>query len=106
MEEELELKKLRELLNKATAEYPKRCIEYAKCYKEYRMLLSKEMLIERDKGTPVTILSDIVRGKPNVAEAKEKEIITEGFYLSSKEAIQSYKLQIKILQERINKELE
>lgn len=106
MEEELELKKLRELLNKATTEYPKRCIEYAKYYKEYRMLLSKEMLSERDKGTPVTILSDIVRGKPNVAEAKEKEIITEGLYLSSKEAIQSYKLQIKILQERINKELE
>lgn len=106
MEEELELKNLISLLNKANSEYPKRAREYASAYKNYRMLLSKEMLLERDKGTPVTILGDIVRGKENVANAKEKEIIAEGLYLSCKEAIQSYKVQIKILKESINNEME
>lgn len=106
MEEELELKKLIGLLNKANSELPKRAREYAYAYKQYRMILSKELLLERDKGTPVTIISDIVRGKESVANAKELEIITEGLYVSCKEAINSYKVQIKILKESINNEME
>ena len=106
MEEELTMRELLSLLRKANSEIPKRSKDFAQAYKQYRMILSKELILEREKGTPVTILPDIVRGKENVANAKEQEIITEGLYKSCLEAINSYKLQIKILQERINKELE
>lgn len=101
-----EMNKLTELLNKANQELPKRAREYAEAYKNYRMILSKEIIIERDKGTPVTILVDIVKGKEEVAIAKQSEIITEGLYKSCLEAINSFKLQIKVLQERINRDID
>lgn len=100
------MNKLTELLNKANQELPKRAREYAEAYKNYRMILSKEIIIERDKGTPVTILVDIVKGKEEVAIAKQSEIITEGLYKSCLEAINSFKLQIKVLQERINRDID
>ena len=53
---------------------------------------------------PVTIAYDIARGTEQVANAKEQEIITECLYKSCQEAINTYKLQIKILQENINKD--
>ena len=101
-----EMNRLTELLNKANQELPKRAKEYAEAYKNYRIILSKEIILERDKGTPVTILVDIVKGKEEVATAKQNEIITEGLYRSCLEAINSFKLQIKVLQERINKDID
>ena len=54
---------------------------------------------------PVTIAYDIARGKEEIANAKEQEIITECLYKSCQEAINTYKLQIKIIQAQINNEL-
>lgn len=53
---------------------------------------------------PVTIAYDIARGKQEIAEAKENEIVTESLYESCKEAINSYKLQIKILENQLDRE--
>lgn len=102
-----EIKKMQELntyLTTALAEYKKRGIDYAKAYKNYRVLLSQELLRLKAEGMPVTIAYDIARGTEQVANAKEQEIITECLYKSCQEAIQTYKLQIKILQENINKD--
>lgn len=106
MEEQMRMKTLIELLNSALAEFKKRGQDYAKAYKNYRMLLSQELLKLKAEGMPVTIAYDIARGIEHVANAKEQEIITECLYKSCQEAINTYKLQIKILQEQINKELE
>lgn len=92
------------LLNKALGEYKKRGVEYANAYKNYRVAVAQELLKLRDIGTPVTIAYDIARGKEEIAEFKRQEIISESLYKSCQEAINSYKLQIKILQEQINKE--
>ena len=51
---------------------------------------------------PVTISYDIARGNEEVAKAKEQEIITECLYKSCQEAINVYKLKIKILQSQID----
>lgn len=104
MEEQIQLKQLNEYLTSALGEFKNRGKEYAKAYKNYRMLLSQELLKLKAEGMPVTIAYDIARGKQEVADAKEQEIITECLYKSCQEAIQTYKLQIKILQENINKE--
>lgn len=98
------LRKLTELLNKALKELGKRGSEYADCYKNYRVAVAKELLTLRDNGMPVTIAYDIARGNEEVAELKRKEIVSESLYKSCQEAINSYKLQIKILQEQINRE--
>jgi hypothetical protein len=104
MEELIKLQELNNYLTMALTEYKKRGKEYAEAYKNYRVLLSQELLKLRAEGMPVTIAYDIARGTENVAKAKEQEIITECLYKSCQEAINTYKLQIKILQENINKD--
>lgn len=99
-----ELNKIRELLNKALGEYRKRGIEYANAYKNYRVAVAKELLRLKDEGMAVTIAYDVARGQEDIAELKRQEIITECVYKSCMEAINSYKLQLKIVQEQINKE--
>ena len=99
-----EMWKINELLTKALEQYKQRGREYAKAYRDYRVMLAKELLKLKSDGMPVTIAYDIARGTPEIADAKEKEIIQESLYESCKEAINTYKLQIKILQEQINKE--
>lgn len=99
-----ELWKINELLTKALEQYKQRGREYAQAYRNYRVMLAKELLKLKADGMPVTIAYDIARGKEEIADAKEKEIITESLYESCKEAINTYKLQMKILQEQINKE--
>lgn len=99
-----ELKKWKELLTKAITEIGSRGRAYAKAYKEYRVLLAQEMLKLKDNGIQITILSDIARGNEQVAEAKEQEIIAEALYKSCLEAINSYKIQIKSLEEQLKRE--
>lgn len=102
MEELQKLEKLNNLLTSALSEYKKRGQDYAKAYKNYRILVAQELLRLRDSGVPVTICHDLARGKVEVAKAKEQEIITECLYKSCQEAVNVFKLQIKILQAQIN----
>ena len=104
MEELIKIQELNNYLTMALTEYKKRGREYAEAYKNYRMLLSQELLKLKAEGMPVTIAYDIARGTEVVANAKQQEIITECLYKSCQEAINTYKLQIKILQENVNKE--
>ena len=104
MELLIEMNKLRELLNAALGEFKSRGTAYAKAYANYRKMLAQELLKLKAEGMPVTIAYDIARGTEEIANAKEQEIITECLYKSCQEAINSYKLQMKILQEQIEKE--
>lgn len=99
-----ELWRINDLLTKALEQYKARGQEYAKAYTTYRKMLAKELLELKAQGTPVTIAYDIARGKEEIANAKEQEIITESLYKSCQEAIQTYKLQIRIIQSQINTE--
>ena len=98
------MNELNRYLTSALTEYKARGKAYAEAYKRYRVLLSQELLKLKAEGMPVTIAYDIARGTEQVANAKEQEIITECLYKSCQEAIQTYKLQIKILQSQINNE--
>lgn len=104
MEEIQKMQELNTYLTTALTEYKKRGTDYAKAYKNYRVLLSQKLLRLKAEGMPVTIAYDIARGTEQVANAKEQEIITECLYKSCQEAINTYKLQIKILQENMNKD--
>lgn len=99
-----QLQTLNDYLTTELSEYKIRGKEYAKAYKNYRIKVAQKLLQLKAEGMPVTIAYDIARGDEEVATAKEQEIITECLYKSCQEAINTYKLQIKILQEQINKE--
>ena len=102
MEELQKLEELNNLLTSALSEYKKRGQDYAKAYKNYRVKVAQKLLQLKAEGMPVTISYDIARGDEEVAEAKEQEIITECLYKSCQEAVNVFKLQIKILQAQIN----
>ena len=78
--------------------------EYARAYTDYRVALAKEQERKKNEGYAITLAGDISRGNPEVAKLKYKEISSEAIYFANREAINSLKLQIKILQEQINKE--
>ena len=102
MEELQKLEELNNLLTSALSEYKKRGQDYAKAYRDYRVKVAQKLLELKAEGMPVTISYDIARGDEEVANAKEQEIITECLYKSCQEAINVYKLKIKILQSQID----
>ena len=102
MEELQKLKELNNLLTSALSEFKKRRQDYAKAYRDYRVKVAQKLLELKAEGMPVTISYDIARGNEEVAKAKEQEIITECLYKSCQEAINVFKLQIKILQAQID----
>jgi len=91
-------------LDVAVKELRKSAYNYAKAYTDYRIEVAKETLILRDKKTPVTVTSDLVRGKPSVAKLKFDEILAEGIYKANQESIQAIKLQIRLLDAQMERE--
>ena len=49
-------------------ELKRRGQKYAEAEKAYRVALAKQILTERDNGVPVTIISDICKGKAEIAD--------------------------------------
>lgn len=92
------------LLDAALKHLGKRGRGNAEAEQKYRVALAQKILLERDKGTPVTIISDICRGDAEIARLKFDRDCAEVTYKAALEAINVYKLQIKVLQETIDRE--
>lgn len=92
-------------LNVAVKELRKTSTEYAEAYKTYRVLLAKKMLELKAEGMAITLAGDVARGDEEIAEAKKVEIIKEAIYKANQESINSTKLQIKIIESQITREI-
>ena len=77
---------------------------YAKAYTEYRVALAKELVKLKEEGYAITLAGDIARGKIEIAKLKYKEIATEAVYKANLESINATKLQIKIIENQIERE--
>ena len=71
---------------------------------KYRIALAQKIMVERDKGTPATIMSDICRGDPQIAKLKFDRDVAEVTYKSAMEACNIYKIQVKVLENQIDRE--
>ena len=78
--------------------------DYAKAYTDYRVALAKELLILKNEGYAITLAGDIARGKPEIAHLKFEEISKEAIYIANKESINATKLQIRVLENQIQRE--
>lgn len=78
--------------------------EYARAYAKYRMALAKELLILKNEGYAITLAGDIARGKSEIAHLKFEEISKEAIYKANMENINMLKLQIKILENQVERE--
>ena len=79
--------------------------EYAEAYKNYRVLLAKELVRLKDNGMAITLASDVARGNEEIANAKMVEIKKEAIYKANMESINAIKLQIKIVENQITREI-
>lgn len=92
------------MLDVAITELKKRGQKYAEAEKAYRIALARRILDEREKGTPVTIISDICRGSAQIAGLRFERDCAEVVYKSAMEAINSMKLQIRLMDSQLDRE--
>lgn len=77
----------------------------AEAEKEYKIKLREEALkLRAEKGMPVSLINQIVYGVPEVAELRFKRDIADTVYQANLEAINSTKLQMRIIENQIARE--
>ena len=99
-----EIEKYNNLLETSVVEMRKRSTDLAKKEYFYKTALSKRLVELRAEGQAVTHLSDIARGEKEIAELRLKRDIAQGLYESSKEAINMYKIRIRVLENQYARE--
>lgn len=78
--------------------------DYAEAEKEYKILLRQEVLKLRNEGEAIGVISLICYGIPSVAEKRFKRDVAEAIYKANLEAINTFKLEIRILENQLDKE--
>ena len=79
--------------------------EFAEAEKDYKILLRQEALkLRAEKNMPVTLIQQVVYGVPEVAEKRFKRDVAEAIYNANQEAINSIKLQIRVIEGQLNRE--
>lgn len=77
---------------------------YAEAEKNYKILLRQECLKLRDEGMAIGMIDKTCYGIPSVAEARYRRDIAEAIYRANQEAINSIKLEIRIIENQISRE--
>ena len=77
---------------------------YAEAERTYKILLRTECLKLRDEGMAIGMIDKVCYGIPSVAEARYKRDVCKTIYEANQEAINSLKLQIRIINEQISRE--
>ena len=77
---------------------------YAEAERDYKVLLRQECLKLRDGGMAIGMIDKTCYGIPSVAEARFRRDVAEAVYTANKEAINSLKLQMRIINEQLGRE--
>lgn len=99
-----EIGDLTKLLNSSVAAYSRRGKEFSQAEYEYRVALAQEIAKLRADGTPVSIVADMARGDRRVAKLRLDRDLKEVAFKAAGEAIQNYKLQIRVKDAQIQRE--
>ena len=77
---------------------------YAEAERDYKIKLREEILKLRDEGVAVGVIDKICYGIPSVAEMRFKRDVAEAVYKANQEAIASIKLQLRLIENQVNRE--
>lgn len=77
---------------------------YAQAERDYKVLLRQECLKLRDEGMAIGMIDKTCYGIPSVAEARFKRDVAEAVYKANLEAINSIKLQMRLIENQLNRE--
>lgn len=92
------------LLDVAVRELRSRGAAYAQAERDYKVALAKAILDRRGEGMPVTIIGDVCRGQKDIAQLRFERDCAEVLYRSALEAINSLKLQIRVIENQVSRE--
>lgn len=77
---------------------------FAQAEKDYKVLLRSECLKLRDEGMAIGMIDKTCYGIPSVAEARFKRDVAEAVYRANLEAINSIKLQMRLIEAQLQRE--
>lgn len=77
---------------------------YAEAERDYKILLRQECLKLRDEGMAIGMIDKTCYGIPAVAEARFKRDVAESVYRANQEAINTYKLELRLIEAQISRE--
>lgn len=78
--------------------------DYAQAERDYKVLLRQECLKLRDEGMAIGMIDKTCYGIPSVAEARFKRDVAEAVYKANLEAINSIKLQMRLIENQLGRE--
>ena len=92
-------------LNRSIKALRKAGTEFAEAERDYKITLREEALkLREEKGMPVTLIQQVVYGVPEVARKRFERDIKEAIYQANQEEINSTKLQIRIIENQLQRE--
>ena len=77
---------------------------YAQAEHDYRVALSKEALLRKDKGEAVTSFQYTLYGLPSIAKLRFERDVAEVIYNANQESVNATKIIIKVLENQIARE--
>ena len=77
---------------------------YAQAEKDYKILLRTECLRLRDEGMAIGMIDKTCYGIPSVAEARYRRDCADAVYTANKEAINSIKLRMRLVENQLQRE--
>lgn len=104
MDLQLELQNQVALLQKSLESLKITGREYATAQRDYKVIIRQEVLKLRAQGEAIGVIQLICYGIPTVAESRFKRDVAEAVYKANQEAINTYKLKIKLLEAQIQRE--
>lgn len=99
-----ELENLSQELDQALSEQEKRGVDLAEKEASYQIILRQKALIEKASGTPVTFISQFIRGDKEIAEKRRERDIAEALYQTSKDKVVGIRLKLKIVDAQAGRE--
>ena len=78
--------------------------DYAEAERAYKVLLRQECLKLRDDGMAIGLIDKTCYGIPSVAEARFKRDVAKAVYTANLEAINSTKLQLRLIENQLQRE--
>lgn len=99
-----ELQNLTKQLSNSLKQLRTNGIKLAEAEKEYKIAINKKALQLRSEDMPVTLISQVIYGYEDIAQLRFLRDSAEVVYNANVEAINTLKLQIRIINNQIDKE--
>ena len=99
-----EIQEKQKMLDKAIKELAQNGYKLAECERDYKIAVNKKALELRAEDMPVTLINQVIYGYEDIAKLRFERDTAEVKYNANLEYINTIKLQIRILQNQLDKE--